>query len=258
MIQRPLRLAIAARVSLVACMMMVLLGTGPQSAWAHERHYVFNQEYKTLPQGGMELESHTRFKMPDTHRSYQNSWTYQQELEYGVTDHLTLAHYEIWKTENDKGNEDSTRYRGFHFEGKYRIGEKGKYWVDPLLYVEWSTDPQEKGRENAIESKLVLSKDWRKFNLVYSQVMESQLGSGGRTEHTFTSGASYEIFDEARIGLEFTGDYWLPSKEPRGVALGPTVSYAFKYFWVVAGVGWGLNRAADDVEARLIVGIPLM
>ena len=235
------------------------------SALAHERHYVFNQEYQTLPKGGMEIESHTEFKVPAWRRSNTNDIVYQGELEYGVTDHWTISHYETWQTQNQGGTDedgnrlkDRTTYHGFKFETKYRLFEKGKLWVDPLIYLEWETDPRKDKNPNSIEGKIVLSRDFGKFNITYNQIIDSELGSGGRTEHEFTVGMNCEILEDLHAGMEIQGNYWKPSSNRNEFALGPALSYASKYFWVAAGILFGVNHAADDFDARVMAGIPLL
>lgn len=239
---------------IMAC--VSLLGLTSQPLLAHERRYTFNQEYRTIPKGQFEIESHNYFKMPKFDRTNVNEFTFQEELEYGVTDRLTLAHYELWKVKNKIGPDDSTVYEGFKFETKYRLGEKGKYWVDPLLYLEWVTNPRNHKNPNKIESKIILSKDLGKFNLTYNQIMESVLGSGGRTDHQFTTGMNYEISESVHLGMEIKGDYWRPSSHRNRLALGPSISYAHNYFWIAATSLFGVNHAADDWEIRIIVGVP--
>ena len=244
----------------------LFLGTASREAFAHARTYVWTQEYKTLPKGIFELESHTTSKVPHGSASDENSWTYEQELEYGVTDHLNISNYEVWETQNQTGFDDNgvphkdvTQYAGYKFETKYRIGETGKYWVDPLLYLEYFYDPRERfeGAPNGLEGKIVLSKDFGKLNATYNQSMESGFGHKGRTEHEFFFGMNYEVFPEARVGVETTGQYWNPGSNRNEVALGPTLSYEAKYFWIAAGVLFGVNHAADDFQARLSVGVPI-
>ena len=224
---------------------------------ADNKTYVWTREYKTLPQGIFEFEDWSTFKVPDGSKTNENSIQYQGELEYGITDHLTIANYERWNTQNVVGSDNSTVYEGFKFETKYRIGEKGKYWLDPLVYVEWATDPREHQHHNEIETKLILSKDIGKFNVTYNQIMESQLDRDGRTEHEFSAGANYEIFPDVHAGVEFTGQYWAPGSHGNELSLGPTIAYQHKYFWVALGALFAVNHAADDHQVRLIVGVPL-
>lgn len=234
-------------------------------AYANERHYVFTQEYQTLPKGGMELESQTTLAVPNRHVTNANEWKYTGEIEYGVTDHFTVAHYDIWETKNQAGYDDdgrrlkdTTKYDSFKFEAKYRLGEKGKYWVDPLVYLEWATEPGDKDNPNAIEGKIILSKDFNKFNVTYNHILESKLGQGGRTNHEFTVGMNYEANDSLKLGMEIAGDYWKPSSLHNSIAVGPTVAYASKYFWVSWGLLVGANNHADDFETRIIIGVPIL
>lgn len=234
-----------------------LLAVDSQEGFAHVRRYAFTEDYRTIPQGGFEVEQWTTFKMPNHHRSNKNTFQYQTELEYGITDHWTVAHYERWETKNVVGPDGSTVYKGFKFETKYRMGEKGKYWLDPLLYLEWQTDPRDHQNPNTLEEKIVLSKEIGKFNATYNQIMESKLGSGGRTEHKFTVGMGYEWFGGFHAGVELKGDWWRPGSHRNRLALGPNLAYESQYFWVATSVVFGANHAADDVEARVIVGIPI-
>ena len=227
------------------------------NAYAHLRTYAFTEEYRTIPQGNFELEQWTTFQVPDGSKTSENSIQYQSELEYGLMDHWTISNYERWKTKNVEGSDDSTNYEGFKFETKYRIGERGKYWVDPLVYLEWKTDPREHEHHNELEAKLVLSKDFGKFNVAYNHIGEWQLARDGRANHEFRVATSYEVLPEFRIGTEFAGDYWAHGNHMNSLKLGPTIGWESKYFWVVAGALFGLNHVADDHEVRLIVGVPL-
>ncbi len=240
-----------------ALLSTIIFSRAPE-AFAHVRHYVWNQVYETLPQGSFELEGSTTLKVPQFKQSNENEWEYQGELEYGLTDHWNIAHYERWETDNKAAadEKDVTKYSGFKFETKYRLGEKGKYWADPLLYLEISRDPRDKDIPMKIEGKIVLSKDFGKFNVTYNQMMESGLGTSGRTEHQFTTGLNYELISGLRLGVETLGQYWNPTGHRNELAMGPTFAYETKWFWLAIGSLFGLNHAADDVQARVLVGVP--
>lgn len=236
-------------------------------AFAHARTYVWNAEYQTLPKGTAEVESHTQVKVPNMGKeSSENTWNYEEEIEYGVTDRLNISHYQQWETSNHRGVDDEgvpvkdvTKYGGFKFETKYRIGEQGKYWVDPLLYLEYEYTPQERfdGASEGLEGKIVLSKDFGKFNATYNQIMDSKFGHKGRTEHEYTIGFNYEVLEGFRAGTEIAGQYWNPGSNRNEIALGPTLAYEGKYFWVAAGVLIGANHVSDDFQGRVSVGIPI-
>lgn len=251
------------KLGLLICLALSIVPFQATRAFAHNRNYAWTEEYKTLPQNTFEIETRTNLKVPDASKSNANTWNYQSELEYGVTDHWTIAHYQIWETVNRSGvdtsgvkRKDSTRYEGFKFETKYRFGEKGKYWVDPLLYLELESKVRPKHRNNVLEGKLVLSKDFEKFNVTYNQIVESELDRGGRTEHAYTVAMKYEILSSFNVGIEVKGNYWKPGSHRNEFALGPTLSYENRFFWITAGVLFGANNRADDEQARLWVGIP--
>ena len=243
------------------------MGYAAEPAFAHARHYAFNQEYQTLPKGMFELENHTTVSVPRMGKhSGENFWGYEEELEYGVTDHLNISNYEAWGTENKEGvdddgvpNKDVTKYAGFKFEVKYRIGEKGKYWVDPLIYMEYAYDPRERkdGAPHEFENKIVLSKDFGKWNATYNQIMDSHLGHKGRTEQEFTFGLNYELLPGFRGGYEMKGQYWNPGVNRNELAMGPALAYEGKYFWISAGVLFAATHITDDFQATVNVGIPI-
>ena len=251
------------KLGLMALSLLTVVGLCAGDVFADNKTYVWTQEYKSLPQNTVEVEAYTTLTVPDGKESAENEWEYQGAVEYGVTDHLTLAHYQRWLTTNQIGvdengapNKDITKYEGFKFEAKYRFGEKGKYWLDPLIYIEWATDPQNDDNPNTIETKVVLSKDLGKFNFTYNQIMENELGSGGRMNNEFAVASNYEILSDFFVGFEFTGQYWAPSTHRNEIALGPTVAWQNQYFWVALGGLFGLNNATDDYKARLAVGVP--
>lgn len=247
--------------------LLLNVGIGSREAFAHARTYVWNQEYKTLPKGIAEIESHTKVSVPRMGKhSGDNSWKYEEELEYGITDRWTVSHYQQWETSNHEGvdddgvaNKDVTKYAGFKFETKYRIGEKGKYWVDPLLYLEYEYEPQERfeGASHGLEGKIILSKDFGKFNATYNQIMESKFGHKGRTEQEYTFGMNYEILEGFRGGVEVAGQYWNPGVRKNELAIGPTLAYEGKYFWVAFGVLFAATHVTDDFQAKVSVGIPI-
>ena len=54
------------------------------------------------------------------------------ELEYGLTDHLDAALYQVF----DQKENDKMKYSGYKFRLRYRIAEKDQLPVDVLLYAE--------------------------------------------------------------------------------------------------------------------------
>lgn len=220
------------------------------SAHADRRTYVWTYEYMTMPRGAAELEYYLTLKAPDIDDfSAKNTWEHQLEFEYGITDHWDVAIYQRWQHTNTDAD-DKFEYTGTKLRTRYRFAEKGVYPVDLLAYLEYKR-PDGSEPSDELEAKLILAKDFGKVNVAYNQIIEQGLRHGGKAEHEYASGVSYEFDPTWKIGLESTGNY---SEDT--FYLGPTLSFARKRFWLTAGVLGGLNDRSDDLRARLIFGIP--
>ncbi len=218
------------------------------SAYADRRSYVWTYEYMTMAKGMWELETYVTTEVPDLHKSNINSIKPQLEIEYGITDRWDVAMYQMWKFKN-KAKENDSEYEGFKLRTRYKIGEKGKFFVDPLLYFEYIRD-DDFSKPNAAEAKLVLAKDVGDFNISYNQVIKRNLEREGKTDHEYATGISYAFTPRFKVGLESKGNY--PKEK---FAAGPTVSYAFKKAFVAIGAVFGLNERTDDLQTRMIIGV---
>ncbi|MFO0751815.1 MAG: hypothetical protein U0411_00635 [Thermodesulfovibrionales bacterium] len=212
-------------------------------AGADQKSYVWTYEYQTLPKGGVEVEYWLTMKTKDTHQEGDTDYQHQIELEYGITDKWDIALYQKFGQEGS----DSLKYEGFKVETRYRLGERGKYFVDPLLYLEFASNV---GERETLEGKLILAKDIGKLNIAYNQIAEVELGEG-KVEHEYAVGASYLVHHSLRVGIEGKGSY-----TEREHAIGPTLSWNSGRFWAALGAAFGLNERTDDRQVRLIVGIP--
>lgn len=218
-------------------------------AYADRRSYVWTYEYMTMPKGMWELETYVTTEVPNMGKSNVNTIKPQLELEYGITDSWDVSMYQLWEFKN-KRNENDSEYKGFKLRTRYKIGEKGEFLIDPLLYFEYIRD-DDFSKPNVGEVKLVLAKDVGDFNLSYNQIVKRNLEREGKTGHEYAAGVSYALTPFLRVGIESKGDY-LKEKS----ALGPTVSYAFKQVktYIALGVVFGLNERTDDMQARVITG----
>ncbi|MEW6075575.1 MAG: hypothetical protein AB1530_04625 [Candidatus Omnitrophota bacterium] len=229
---------------LVVCM----LSLGVDQAYADRRSYVWTYEYMTMPRGAWEWETYVTAEIPNLHKSNINTIKPQLEIEYGITDRWDVAMYQMWKFKNKKYENDS-EYEGFKLRTRYRLGEKGKFIVDPLLYFEYIRD-DDFSKPSVGEAKLVLAKDVGDINVSYNQVIKRNLEREGKTDHEYAVGVSYAYTPRFRAGIESKGNY---SKEK--YAIGPTISYAFKKTFVALGGAWGLNTKTDDFQIRTIFGM---
>ena len=232
------------------CTVLLLVMLGINSASADRRSYVWTYEYQTMPKGASEVEYYLTHKATDLHKyKNKNTWEHQVEYEYGLTDWWDIAVYQRWQQTNTKA-EDRFEYTGTKLRTRYRLGERGQYLLDTLLYFEYIR-PDGSDAPEKLEGKLVLAKDFGKWNIAYNQIVEAGINNDGETEHAYAAGLSYEISPVWKIGLESVGDL-----TEYKYYLGPTVSWGSKRCWLGFGTLLGLNDRSDDMQFRLIMGIP--
>jgi len=225
-------LAVAAAVMLAA-----------SGAMADTRSFVWTYEYGTEPKGGAEIEYYFT-ALNGGKDSAGTTYQHQVELEYGITDHLDAGLYLMFNREGSLAPD----YEGFKLKTRYRFGERGKYFIDPEVYVEYENRT---GEKEAAELKLILSKDVGKFSLAYNQIAEITFGRGGTVEHEFAAGITYPVSHAFGLGIETMGSY--TEKE---YAVGPTIAWHGGKFWANAGLLFGLSNNTAHTQARFLLGIP--
>ncbi len=213
------------------------------------RSYVWTYEYMTMRKGTWELENYLTVAVPDKDDSDINTWKDSLEIEYGITDYWDISMYQNF-TYTNRSSESDLEYDGFKIRTRYRIGEKGRFLLDPLLYFEYIR-AEELSKPNVIEGKLILAKDISKFNIAYNQILKQEAETSGLTEHEYAFGMHYKITSTFRLGVESKGNY-----TEEKYYLGPTISVANRKMWLAFGILSALNNESDDIQARLIIGIP--
>lgn len=217
--------------------------------FADIRHYVWTYEYMTLPQGTAEVEYYVTHEIPNAAKSSINIWKHWLEWEYGISDKWDVAVYQMGKQKNTASGSTS-EYDGFKIRTRYRFGEKGLFVLDPLLYLEYIRD-DDFSKPSVGEAKLVFGKSRGRLDFAYNQIMKRNLEKEGKTDHEYAVGAGYAVTPLFHLGVESKGNY---SKEK--YAVGPALSFVIKKLWFSLGAAWGLNEKTDDIQARVIVGMP--
>ena len=165
------------RKKIVSGSMLVVLLLSTNAANADRRSYVWTYEYQTMPKGQSELEYYLTHKAPDFHKyDNKNTWEHQLEYEYGLTDRWDVSVYQRWQQTNTK-SDDKFEYTGMKLRTRYRLGEKGIYPLDMLLYLEYIR-PDSSNEAEILEGKIILAKDFGKFNVAYNQILK--VGINGR------------------------------------------------------------------------------
>jgi len=235
------------RFAVAGCVGLLVLGIASNS-YADRRSYVWTYEYMTMPKGMAEVEYYLTAAEPDAGKSNINTWKHQLEIEYGITTRWDIAMYQVW-TQKNTASSSTFGYDGFKIRTRYRIGEKGQFFLDPLLYFEYIRD-DDLSKPHVGEVKLILAKDLGDFNVSYNQIVKRNLEEEGETNHEYAAGVNYRFSPFFALGVESKGSY-----SERKYSVGPTIAWSYKKIFVALGAVFGLNEKTDDVQTRMIVGM---
>lgn len=222
----------------------------PLVSLADRRSFVWTYEYMTMAKGEAEIEYYLTSKLPDRSDRETSSWQQQFELEYGITNRWDISLYQVFNQKNT-ATSSTLEYAGFKVRTRYRLGKKGEYLLNPLLYFEVIRE-DDLSNPVRLEAKLILAKDIDRFTIAYNQIAEQEFENGEKEiENKYAFGITYEIDPKFKLGLESTGNY-----SENKYYLGPTLSLAREKFWLSFGILGGLNGDSDDTQSRLLIGIP--
>jgi hypothetical protein len=221
--------------------MAILLSGG--AAFADQKNYVWTYDYGTLARGSSEVEFYQTAVTKDIQTRNASDWKQQVELEYGITDHLDAALYQMYEQPAD----GAMSYAGYKLRLRYRVAERNQLPVDLLLYAEHQVNITD---ENAFEGKLIFAKDIGNMNIAYNQIYERGYIEK-KDKHEYAAGVSYLYVPWLSIGIESKGSY--TEKE---YAAGPTIAWMGNRIWANIGAVYGLNRKTNDREVRFLLGVP--
>lgn len=232
---------------LTAVILSLLVAT---SVSADRRKYVWTYQSMTTAKDHAELEFYQTTKIDVT-----NSWEYRIELENGLTDNLDFSVYQIFTQKENA----PFKWEAFQLRMRYRFVERGKFFMDPVFYIEYrkKTDGE---LQDKIEFKLLFGKDFSKGNLSINPVYEYKWNHGEAvTELGLDVAISYSPTFKWSFGLESTTRYEMikNADNETGSYFGPTVSFASGSYFYTFGYATGLTDKSNDARVRLLIGISL-
>ena len=223
------------------------------SAFADYRDFPYTYQARTLPQKHLEFEYYIDAALPDFDLQNIYSWRQQLEIEYGVTDKLSVALYQSWSTEPFIDGSNSIQYRTTFDEikvmSKYRLAEPGQWFIDPLLYVEYIMSTSFVGKADEVEVKQVFSKDIDDLHLALNFSEEYQFEN--EWEIAYDTAVGYSVLPWIEPGLQLRGEF----HEDQTASIGPSISIKGDNIYLTTGVVFELTDKANDLDARALVGI---
>ena len=216
---------------------------------ADKRSYVWTYEYQTMEAGEVELEHYLSFSTPSSD-SFTGVTTTERsiEIEVGMTDRFDFSIYQVFK----QAPESQFQYSGYKLRFRYRLGEKGDYFFDPLLYFEYKGKPD--FSEHGYEGKLILAKDFGNINIAINPVFEYEYENNEwESELKYNAGISYKLGGLLKFGLEARGS-------DNGHYIGPVISHGTGKAWIALGSAIAITdikSSKPELMIRMILGINL-
>lgn len=256
---------------LLACASLSLL---PAMAQADENYFGYSYGTETLPAGGNEAYVWWTRRTGKGEGSYQAD-DLQLEFEHGWTDRFQTAIYLTGRAfdysggsirDEDTGEAES-RNSGLRFDGvkaalKWSLKSPERDGYGLALYLEpqyktLSSQTGDKGRELALETKLLLQKNFFDGQLVtvYNLTLEPEWEreDGAWEDELYvenSAGVSYRFAPNWFVGLETRVDMAFPeygAREFWSWHAGPTLHYGGQKYW--ATLSWLPQVKGGPVEA---------
>jgi hypothetical protein len=167
-------------------------------ASAHEG-YLSTYNHHIIP-GEFEIMLMSDFTSPSNHKrekdGQNNYFSQMLELEYSPNSQLA---FELMMEGFKEINSETTKFTGFRYETRYRPFKSEAVLFNPTLYLEyedlhvdtrykmevsgWIDPPYEESgaeleKESILESRLILSQDFGRWNAAFNWINESDLHSG--------------------------------------------------------------------------------
>ena len=227
----------------------LIIGLLVSCLYADQRNFVWTYEYKIMEPGEKEIESYYTTSTTNTD-SFETTTTteHQIELEIGMTENFDFAVYQTFQQEP----EGHLKYKGYKFRTRYKIGKKGQYFFDPLIYLEYKGKPD--FSEHTLESKLILEKNIGNFTLALNPVLEvEQEDDEWEVETEYKAGLSYQLSKLLNLGVEFKGSEYANY-------FGPVIAHGTEDVWIALGSAFKIGLVEEgkpEFEIRMLVGINL-
>ena len=215
---------------------------------ADQRSYIWTYEYLIMEPGKAEFEQYTTFSSPEMSDLKNNVNTELNfELEIGMNDYFDFGLYHNF-TQEPKGN---LSYSGFKLRSRYKIGEKDRFIIDPLIYIEYKGTSD--FSKHAIETKFILAKDIGKLNIALNPYFEIEYEEEWKFKPKYAIGIGYHFFQLFGLAMEVKGS-------ESGHYAGPTISHGKHDLWIALGSLFNLSTVDEkkpELMVRMIVGVEL-
>lgn len=247
----------------VCSALVVAIGLGSaMPAGADERPFVYTYQATTQPAGAREYEQWVTWKTNKDDDSKYDKIEFRHELEFGLTDRLTLDLYlSDWNYEDGRSvDDDGTDWTNVAASLRYNVLHPNEAPIGLTLYNEIKAGDE----KLAYEGIVIVQKNFGPFIAAYNFVFEPEW-EGDRLEEDKlelknTAGLSYQVSPSFLVGAEMVHEIeyedWAEWTD-HVVYVGPNASYRSKGWWVTAAPLFQVTDVEDEAnfQVRMIVGI---
>ena len=168
------------------------------------------------------------------------------EFEIGMNSRFDIGIYQNFSQDPGK----SFKYDGYKMRMRYRIGEKNKYFMDPLLYLEYKGNTD--FSKHVLEGKLILARDFGPVNIALNPMIEIETHSGKqKIVWKYNAGISKHFIPLLSLGLELRGN-------SEHQYLGTVITHGKDGLWIALGTAFAITNVSKGVnpfKIRMIMGI---
>jgi hypothetical protein len=243
---------------------------------AQEVPYFVTYDHHLEEPGNVVLETFTTTGIPSGREPGQHFYIAPyMEIEYGLTNRLTTAMY--WEGQGTAG--DSALFTGWRFETRFRPSLRERK-INPVIYLEYESvndasrinkevvgegvdlDERNSGlrsvKNHELETKLILSSDFGKWNLSENFIVDKSLSRGEGFEFGYALGVSRWLAKRDQIaycrfcsqsvvlGAELYGGF--------GSSLEPQFGLRDTAMYVAPSLSWQVSPNAS-LRASTAIGI---
>jgi hypothetical protein len=246
--------------TIIKCTILTAVLAASGAARATPVPLPFTYPYETLGEGELEIELYgdmtplrVQADPADTNhgRMWEPRYVLQNEFEYGVTDHVELAAYQVFEANPLDGGSNAMTFDGFKFRVRARLAEADEWPIDVALYLELETLHDEYG----LEEKVILAKRFQHVHWMANLWVEQSYArpfDASRRRLDFvinpTTGFTYEVARWFQPGVEYWARGELAAQDDINNRVhhfvGPTVHFDLGKIW------WSLGVYADLTNAQ--------
>lgn len=177
---------------------VILLLPNARPAFADRSEYFEVYGTQTAAKGEVEIELWNEFLSKSRQDTQEEHAGHQISVEYGITNRFTAELYAEFR-ENPTGQ--GFQYTKTKLETRYRLTNPHTNSLNVGLYAEYEKSAIA-GRPDALEGKLLLSKDFGPLNISANAIFEKDLEAGSKVEFAYAGGVSYPLNKDVLVSVE--------------------------------------------------------